>query len=167
MMIIIGGAALLSLAAIVSAASGGAPLKASALTNSGGTPLEASASTNSGGGPLEGSAPTNGDGGGARSVVLSNVLPHTDAHGSIIDAHDGSIALLEGPRGREFYWYAMGYGYNIQTGKDDCPESGRAQQRASCSLCLLVPCLLVPCCASAACCHRPPLTKAGRRCGCS
>ena len=95
---IIGGAALLSLAAIVSAASGGAALEGSAPTNSGG-------------------------GGGARSVVLSNVLPHTDARG-IIDAHDGSIALLDGPRGREFYWYAMGYGYNLKTGKDDCPESG-------------------------------------------
>jgi hypothetical protein len=61
---------------------------------------------------------------GVQKIMLSNVIPHTDPAGNIIDAHDGSIALIDGPRGKEFFWYAMGYGYNLKTGKNDCPESG-------------------------------------------
>ena len=61
-----------------------------------------------------------------RTVTLSNVVPHTErGTENIIDAHDGSIALIDGPRGKEFFWYAMGYGYNVKTGDpEDCPEDG-------------------------------------------
>ena len=31
--------------------------------------------------------------------------------GKIMDAHDGSIQIFDGPRGKEFFWHAMGYGY--------------------------------------------------------
>jgi hypothetical protein len=37
---------------------------------------------------------------GANKVVMSNVIPHTDPAGNIIDAHDGSIALIDGEEDR-------------------------------------------------------------------
>jgi hypothetical protein len=59
-------------------------------------------------------------------VVISNVVPRTEASsGKIIDAHDGSIQLFDGPRGKEFFGHLMGYGYNLATGDpEDCPENG-------------------------------------------
>jgi len=61
-----------------------------------------------------------------QSVVISNGVPRTEAAtGKIVDAHDGSVQLLDGPRGREFFGHLMGYGFNLATGDpQDCPENG-------------------------------------------
>ena len=51
--------------------------------------------------------------------------PLLQATGGIIDAHDGSVQLLDGPRGEEFFGHLMGYGFNLATGDPaDCPENG-------------------------------------------